>query len=232
MNDDEVRTLLRKEAEYAPSPQAGYAKVMKRTRRQRRTVATIASVMTLILGATLVIAAAQFVTGDRPQPASQEVPAGHYILLPETAPEGPGAVTLVADTNLPEGTKVIINVSGKKPRTVDGLTCCPEVEDGHVEIEIGGRACKSNLLAEGRRRSTRWEVTLEVRPVFDNLFRSCPIPSDDKDGCGPQEQAPRILEILGKEFDRLEGDQVTEDGNVRRIFVSRTYDHIDRCDPA
>lgn len=145
------------------------------------------------------------------QPGYPSPPAsGYYILLPDQAERLQGetfTVRVTALTNLPDGTRLGIS-------TRDEGSCCLPVKDSKISFTTQDGACYGFVgqHAEG----TTFDVTITARPSFEPWI----VP-----GPGPSQKAPQqpdsVIDILGRDFDNLSGDQVQEQKDGSKWLVAK-----------
>jgi hypothetical protein len=161
----------------------------------------------------------------RTSPSPEVSPSGYFVELPEDlapAPENPnGGGTLVATTNLPEGTIVsvsyeILDANGEPSGGAGGIGGL-RVKDGEIRTEIGNQSCYYLIGQQGT--SAGVSVTVTVSPE-GGLPRSGPMGSESVDTSQPKS----VEEILGEDFEHLRGEQVQTVDGVRQLVATKTYD--------
>ncbi|HEY3211781.1 MAG TPA: hypothetical protein VGL16_01050 [Actinomycetota bacterium] len=145
------------------------------------------------------------------QPGYPSPPAsGYYILLPDEAEQLQDetfTVRVTALTNLPDGT--LLGIS-----TTDEGSCCPQVKDSKITFTTQDGACYGFVgqQAEG----TTFDVTITARPSFEPWIVPGPGPSPKA-----PEQPDSVIDILGRDFDNLSGDQVQEQKDGSKWLVAK-----------
>jgi hypothetical protein len=138
---------------------------------------------------------------------------GYYILFP-SVPDG-GHV--IAITNLPEGT-LYSTATGSYDSAgsggLDGFGCCPAVHNGYMGAEGFNDSCNNPVGSIGN--SSRFEITLEVRPDFSAMGISLPSGATGPDTSQPES----VLAVLGTHFENLTGEQVTDLPNGAKELVA------------
>jgi hypothetical protein len=144
------------------------------------------------------------------QPGYPSPPAsGYYILLPDQAEQLQSetfTVRVTALTNLPDGT--LLGIS-----TTDEGSCCPPVKDSKITLTTQDSACYGFVgqQAEG----TTFDVTITARPSFEPwIVPGLPDPK------APQ-QPDSVIQLLGRDFDNLSGDQVQEQKDGSNWLVAK-----------
>jgi hypothetical protein len=133
----------------------------------------------------------------RPDRAYPSPPAsGYYVLFPEQAEHGSDAISaeVTAITNLPDGTLLSIS-------TTNEGSCCRPVKDGKIAISTQNSACYGLV---GAGNSPGFTVEITAQP--DSGGQSLTGPSNAKS----PEQPVGVLDILGRHFENLSGDQVVD----------------------
>jgi RNA polymerase sigma factor (sigma-70 family) len=158
-------------------------------------------------------------------PSPELSPSGYFVELPEEltpASENPnGGGTLVATTNLPEGTRVsigyeILDASGEASGGSGGISGL-QVENQEIRADIDNQSCYYLVGQQGS--SAGVSVTVTVSPEA-GLPRSGPMGSDRIDAAQPD----GVLETLGEGFEYLTGQQVRTIDGVRQLVATATYE--------
>jgi hypothetical protein len=194
--------------------------------REPRSVGAVASVAFLVVAVGLVgYLAWRAFEPSRVPPAAPPAPSssgstptsaspsaeGFFISFPDTV-EASGGARFLATTNLPDGTKVVVEYTEGEG---GGFRCCPEVKGGMVQVEVEDSSC---LLPRGHTMSTGFEVKLTVVPDVAPLEPECL----DPNGCSSPQPAS-VLDVLGRGFERLTGAQVTSVDGIRALVATRAY---------
>jgi hypothetical protein len=158
-------------------------------------------------------------------PSPEVSPSGYFVELPEQltpALENPnGGGTLVATTNLPEGTIVsvsyeILDANGEPSGGSGGIGGL-KINDGEIRAELDNHSCYYLVGQQGS--SAGVSVTVTVRPE-GSVPVSVPMGSEDVDMSQPRE----VQRILGKDFENLTGAQVEVVDGLRQLAASGRYD--------
>ncbi len=108
---------------------------------------------------------------------ARETPAGYYLLLPDSVDaaleDANGGATALLTSNLPEGTMALVTYT-ETGRGGGGMSCCPAVHGGQLSITVDNGGCQ---LPPGAQGSTGFELTVSVRPAFDNVTYDWPADS-------------------------------------------------------
>lgn len=156
-------------------------------------------------------------------PTSLQTPDGYYLLFPEAieaTTDSNGGANVTLTTNLPEAT-LALNTYQDVGGSAGGLGLGDSVHDGKLTVTVFNQSCYDPPGAQG---SSGFELTVTIRPVFDNVPLEGPPPAPGQSPRGPPSQPDSVLAILGQRFENLNGDQVTKDGEVNQIVVTRSYD--------
>lgn len=158
-------------------------------------------------------------------PSPEVSPSGYLVELPSElalAPDDPnGGGALVATTNLPEGTQVVISyevldVDGTSSVMTGTIGGTP-VRDGEIRAHLDNGSCMHLVGQQGSSPGVR--VTVTVSPS-GGLLGSTPFGSDEiPDTSQPED----VLAILGERFEHLDGPQVHERRGDRELVAERAY---------
>jgi hypothetical protein len=148
------------------------------------------------------------------EPGYPSPPAsGYYILFPDQAERSQVQgetfrVRVTALTNLPDGTLLDIT-------TTDEGTCCIPVKDSKIRFTTQDGACYG-LIGQHPEGST-FDVTITAKPSFEPWIISGV-------GPGPSPKAPQqpdsVVDVLGRDFDNLSGDQTQTQGDGSKWLVA------------
>ena len=220
---DDLRNVVRDAGNALEVPAPNWKTIRRKGRRRLIATVTLSAIssglIVLGLGIGIGFLSKTPTSSSGVPPGSSATSEGHYLALASRSGSDAAdqEARLYATTNLPDGTKVLIEAVG-----VEGETpvCCPEVHNGRVLLL--NRDCRSS---EGSLPGEQLRVTVTVRPTFDpSLIIGLAEPKEtESEGLA---QPPRVLDLLGPHFERLEGEQVTTDGGDRQIVVSRVYDCV------
>lgn len=210
------------------------ARVRGRRDRRRKVSAGVLAVA-IAAGGTFTVARA-FHRSESPRPIGA-VPSGTYIQLQDAIPAGDssGRYSISAFTNLPEGTKVLIDVLSPK----HGAYWTAGVSGGHISIDIR-LGCNGK---QGNVRGSSFRVGLSVAPgdlQGFGILRGHPRPftlgTPTTPGRRPLDQPQTdgfpswlpfqpwpVRNVLGERFEHLSGDQVTTGPLGNQIITSRQY---------
>jgi hypothetical protein len=143
----------------------------------------------------------------RPDRAYPSPPAsGYYVLFPEQAEQGSDAISaeITAITNLPDGTLMSIS-------TTNEGSCCPPVKDGKLVISTQNSACYGFV---GAGNSPGFTAEVTAQPDFR------PWAAPGASNAKPPEQPVGVLDILGRHFENLSGDQVVDKPDGSKWLVA------------
>jgi hypothetical protein len=181
---------------------------------KRRGVAG-AVALALLVGAGFVAWLARQTAAEKPSVSATA--RAYSITFPlEAGPPGDnpnGGATLIATTNLPDGTLVWSQAEGIGGPGGGG-TCCPAVENGKIALRANNGAC---ALPPGAPRGTGFIVTVTVRPEY-RFGSSLAGPSP------PKIQPASVQAVLGPRFERLTGPQVRIEDGVRQLVATARFD--------
>jgi hypothetical protein len=144
---------------------------------------------------------------------------GYWIMFEDLKPTSGGndfGVKILATTNLPEGTLLqvsnsILGSPGSEPSSGGG-SCCRGVSDGQFTTTIGNSSC--NGLVGATANSSGLIVTLTASPQVH--VWGVPFGSDYE----PPRQPQSVIDVLGKDFENLSGDQVVKNDDGTRSLVA------------
>jgi hypothetical protein len=179
-------------------------------------------VATAVAFLVLALAAAGLWWAFRPsaEPIPKASPSGYAIQFPERAgPPGDnpnGGATVTVTTNLPEGTLVWLLAEGVGGQGGNS-ECCSAIEGGSVTFQVNNGSC---YLPTGASRSTGFRMTVKVLPVY--RFRHGPVGPGGTPAPDPT-QPSSVTQILGSEFEHLDGPQVEVVDGIRQIVASAEF---------
>jgi hypothetical protein len=132
---------------------------------------------------------------------------GYYIAMPEKAStpsdDGNGGADVLMTTNLPEGTRVSAEFELTDPKTMGGSGFGSVVSQGRIRLAVSG-----DCLMAPERQSHGFKIKILVSPG----------PSG-----GSGYQPENVYAELGRNFERLEGAQVTTYQGSRTLIADADY---------
>lgn len=185
---------------------------------------TASRLMAIVVGGAISLAAFAFAWTAWRSPASNDDATitaasypdppqdGYWFVFPyspDADGDGSGGVTVVARTNLPDGTLVMILTSS-------GGGCCQAVSGGKIVVQVSPAACSPQPpVSQAGGQAT---ITLLAAPDVGERIFGVPL------GSAPPGQPKIVLQTLGTHFENLSGKQVVVEGNNRVLEATMSFE--------